>query len=147
MKTSGFLTTAMAAVLLLSVWAAPDQGLAAPGSKAGAAPKPELWSVVKVGDELKVIKKTDLKQLQKTTTDEDATKKKQYEDAKKDAAKNKGKSDAPSPAGSPAVDLTQKPLKRTVKVLKSSCKTEQEATDWMEKYKADPQFEKKTAAG
>jgi len=116
---------AIASMLILSAAGAP--GLAAsprsPSPSRSGSTKAEAYSVVKIGDEVKVIKKSDLSGLKKSTADEDKKDLKAYQDAKKEFSKSKDKSAMP-----------KKPVKRSVHVLKSSLKTQQEAEAWMSKY-------------
>jgi len=116
---------AIASMLILS--AAGTPGLAAsprsPSPSRSGSTKAEAYSVVKIGDEVKVIKKSDLSGLKKSTADEDKKDLKAYQDAKKEFSKSKDKSAMP-----------KKPVKRSVHVLKSSLKTQQEAEAWMSKY-------------
>jgi hypothetical protein len=99
--------------------------------------KTETYVVVQVGDELRVIPKSQLKDLQKSTADEDKQNSKKYDDDKKAAMKKKEKFDQP------------KPVKRSVKTLKSGLKTEQDAEAFKEKHlqeKETSKTGKKTAA-
>jgi hypothetical protein len=130
MKRPMKLFAAVAVVLLAGLWTATSDG-AVPKRTEKGAPKPELYTVIQVGDEAQVIKKSELTNLRKTIAEEDKQKKKDYDEAKKAAAKSKEKT-----------DLGKPPLKRTVKVLKDSFKTEEEAKDWMEKH---PVQKKKTS--
>jgi hypothetical protein len=117
-----------AATVVAGLWAEPSYG-ADRGAKGmegkAAATKPELYTVVQVGDEISAIKKSELNNLKKTTADEDKKRKKDYDEAKKAAVKSKDKS-----------DLGKPPAKRVVKVLKSSLKSEEEATRWIEDHPA-----------
>ena len=126
-KKSALMISALCCALL-GLWPAVTYGVtpAKRTDKAqGAAAKNETFSVVQVGDEVQVIKKSELTNLKKTTADEDKRRRKQYDDAKKEAVKNKDHAD-PGKA----------PVKRLVKLLRSSFKTEQEATDWATDWKA-----------
>ena len=123
MKKSAILATAAAAVLLASLLAATSDG--ATGTKRmdkTAVAKVEMYAVVQIGEELSVVKKSDLANLKKSTAEEDKKKMKDYEEAKKAATKNKESFDLP------------KPVKRSVKILKNSLKSEQAANDWKEKF-------------
>ena len=108
-----------------------------PGIKTAAA-KSEPYAVVQIGDEIKVIRKSEVNEEKKRIAEEYKQKMKTYEEAKKEATKNKEKLEEP------------KPDKRdyTMRVLKSSCKTEQEANDYCEKRKQEEESKtsKKTAA-
>jgi hypothetical protein len=97
-----------------------------------AAPKVESYVVVQIGDEVKVVTKSELKNLTKTVRDEDKKRKEDYEKDKKTAAKNKEKFDTP------------KPSTRKVTKLKEF-KSEQEANDWLEKHPRGKEEEGKTA--
>jgi hypothetical protein len=95
------------------------------GRRAEKAPtgKGEVYCVVQVGDEVSVIRKSELKNLQKSTKDEDKQRKKDYDQAKKEAKTAKEKA-----------DLGKPPVPRTPKLLKGSFKSEDEAKDWMDKH-------------
>jgi hypothetical protein len=87
-----------------------------------AATKTETYSVVQVGDEIKVVKKSEMMTFQKGLADAYKQEMKTYNEAKKEASKKKEKLDMP------------KPVKPTVKTLKPSLKSQQEAEDWCEKF-------------
>jgi predicted transcriptional regulator len=107
----------------------------APPNKAGSA-KAETYDVVKIGDDVKVIKKSELAGLKKSTADEDKRLLKEYQDSKKGTGKSKD-----------ASGTVKKPVKRSVLVLKASLKTDQEAQDWLTKYLKDKKGGSKTAKG
>jgi hypothetical protein len=138
MNKSVRLASVLAAALIAGLWT--TASVAAPKhAEKSATPKPELYTVVQIGDEVQVIKKSELTNLRKTTAEEDKKAKKDYDEAKKSAAKSKDKS-----------DLGKPPVKRSVKVLKDSLKSEQDAQEWMEKHpvqkKDDVKTGKKTVA-
>jgi hypothetical protein len=141
MKKSVQLATAAVAVLIVGLLT--GVGLGANGARRaergekGAAGKPELYSVVKIGDEVQIVKQSDVAGLRKSTAEEDKKAKKDYDEAKKAAAKSKDKS-----------DLGKPPVRRRVIELKKGLKTEDDAKDWLDKH---PQGQgggakKKTAA-
>jgi hypothetical protein len=132
MKTLRILAMAIPVLCFVNMPAAPCN---AATPKGGAAPKAETFVVVKVGDDIRVVPTATLKTEKKKTEDEDKAAQQKYSEDKKAAAKNKEKFDQP------------KPVNRKFTTLKAGLKSQQEATDWMEKYKANPNFEKKTAAG
>jgi hypothetical protein len=131
----------MAALVVSSVLAAPGRmGAAAagrPGAK-GTGSKAELYAVVQIGDEIKVISKSEVNAEKDRLRKQFTQDKKTYEDAKKEAAKNKEKFDEPKPES----------RNYTLRVLKSSCKTEQEANDYRDKRLQEEESKpsKKTAA-
>lgn len=126
-------------VAFLSVCLAAASTMAAPPpvQKGGKA---ELFAVVQVGDEIRVVRKSEVAGLPKKIADEDKSRQKAYEDFKK----NKGKGGAAGPGMGMGMGMgmgrggeqmeTTKPAKRSVKVLKNSLKTEQDAKEWKEKY-------------
>ena len=59
-----------------------------------ATAKPKLYTVVQVGDDIKVIEKSELTNLRKTTAEEDKKAKKKYDEDKKAAAKSSSHSSA-----------------------------------------------------
>ena len=83
----------------------------------------ELYSVIRIGDEVKVIRKADVAQEKKTAANKYKADLKAYQDAKKAAAKNKDE----------ATEL-KKPIKPIVKVLKESLKSKTEADDYRNNY-------------
>jgi hypothetical protein len=87
-----------------------------------AAPKAESYLVVQIGDDMSVVKKSDLAKLKKDAAQKYKDEMKQYNDAKKEAAKNKDK-------GADKAAL-EKPLKPKI-VVKKTCKTEEEAKNWL----------------
>ena len=89
--------------------------------------------MVQIGDDVQIIKKSDLAGLKKSTAEEDKKAKKDYDEAKK-AAKSKEEK----------ADLGKPPLKRKVIVLKGSFKTEDDAKDWLEKHPQGQEGETKT---
>ena len=98
-----------------------------------ATPKTETYVVVQVGDDIKVVTKTDLKTLQKRTDDEDKQNLKKYEDAKKEAKENKEKFDMP------------KPLPRKVKKLSmETFRSQRAAETWRENYELKKEESKTT---
>jgi hypothetical protein len=146
MRKSVVLVTAMAGVLVACLMT--TFGSAAT-KRASATTKVETYSVVQDGDELKIIKKSELAKLKKDAAQKYKEELKQYNDAKKEAVKSKDKG-----ADKPALE---KPVKHTI-VAKKTFKTEQEAKTWMENQldskkddpkadkKADSKTEKKAAA-
>jgi hypothetical protein len=126
MKTLLVSAIAIASVLILI--AAESPSLAAPrvaAPRSAAPTKTETFDVVKIGDEVKVIKKSELVGLRKSTAEEDKKDLKTYQDAKKELSKSKDKDKSAMP---------KKPVKRTVLVLKASFKTQEEAEAWKTKY-------------
>jgi hypothetical protein len=90
-------------------------------SDKSAAPKNETYAVVQIGDEMRVIRKSELTGLKKSTAEEDKKAKKDYDEAKK-AAKTKEEK----------AELGKPPASRKVIVKKQAFKTEQEANDWID---------------
>jgi hypothetical protein len=144
MRKTFVLATAIAGMFVACLMIA--TGNAAPAKRA-AAPKTETYSVIQVGEDIKVIKKSDLAALKKSNAEDYKRAMKEYNDAKKEAAKSKDK----------AADKTaiEKPVKqKIVDLAKKSFKTDQEATTWMENHldskkdqpKTDKKTEKKAAA-
>ena len=127
MKSPVRLATAVAVMFLAGFWAVSSSG-AVPKRTTDqtAKPKVETYSVVQIGEEVKVVKKSELTTLRKSIATEDKQAAKAYEEAKKASGKDKDKDKNNS-------ELV-KPVKRKIKVLKGSLKTEQEANDWMEKH-------------
>lgn len=107
-------------ILAINAWAAKPHSAAAP------ATKHEAYSVIQVGTEVRVIRKADLKNEEKTQKDRYQKDLKAYQDSKKSTTKAK---DGASAAVKPDKAAY------TVKVLKSSCKNKDEADDFAAKYK------------
>ena len=63
----------------------------------GAAAKTETYAVVRIGDDVQIVKKSDLANLKKTTAEEDKKAKKDYDDAKKAAKSKEDKADLGKP--------------------------------------------------
>jgi hypothetical protein len=85
----------------------------------GARTSPnETYAVVSVGDELRTISKATFNTLKKQVEDEYKQDLKRYQDSKKD----KNNRDA----------NTSKPVKKTVKLIKSTFKTQEEAEKYIE---------------
>ena len=124
MKKFAKLAIAAAVMLFVSLLTAAGNGAAGTRKSAekGAAGKPETYAVIRIGDDVQIIKKSDLANLKKTTAEEDKKAKKDYDEAKK-AAKSKEEK----------ADLGKPPLKRKVILLKGAFKTEDDAKDWLEK--------------
>jgi hypothetical protein len=78
---------------------------------------------------MRVIRKSELTGLKKSTAEEDKKAKKEYDEAKK-AAKTKEEK----------ADLGKPPVKRVVKLVPGSpsFKTEEDANDWLEQKKGEP---------
>lgn len=115
MKQPAMLATAIVVSLLVS--------LATTASHGAPAKKAEVFAVVQIGDEIRVVRKSELTGLNKSVAEEDKRRQKAYEASKK--GKGMGREMAP--------EMT-KPVKRTVRVLKNSLKTEQDAREWKEKF-------------
>ena len=96
---------------------------AAPAAMANPTPyaKSESYSVVQVGDEIRVVRKSELANLKKSVAEDYKRDMKIYQDSKK------GKDKA----------ATTKPIKSEVKILKQTCKTEQEANEYRDKLMAE----------
>jgi len=118
MKKPAMLATVIVASLLVSL------ATTSSGAPAQKAAKVDLFAVVQIGEEIKVVRKSELTSLPKTVAEEDKKRQKAYEDSKK--GKGAGKD----------VDQYQmpKPVKRSVRILKNSLKTEQDAREWKEKF-------------
>ena len=123
MKKRVMLASAMVVALIAGALSAPSHA-AEHGRLAQkpAATKVEMYSVVQVGDEVKVLKKSELITFQKGLADAYKQEMKAYNEAKKEAGKKKEKLDMP------------KPVKPIVKTLKTLLKSQQEADDWREKF-------------
>ena len=82
MKRSAKLATA--AVVALTCRPVDGRRRRAAGTKKSAdkaaAAKPETYDVVKIGDEVQIIRKSDLASLRKSTAEEDKKAKKEYDD-------------------------------------------------------------------
>ena len=97
--------------------------------KSAAAARNERYIVVRVGEptgagELQAIKQTELRNLQKTTRDEDRRLQKEYEDKVKEARKNKQS----------VSDLGKKPVTRRVAKVSPIFKTQELAAEWKDKH-------------
>ncbi len=102
---------------------------AVPKTGKTATPKVETYSVVQIGDEAKVVKKSELVGLRKTAAEDYKRAVKDYNTAKKEATKSKDK-DKSAP---------EKPVKRKiVDLAKKTFKTEQEANTWLDNYLQEP---------
>jgi hypothetical protein len=106
-----------------------------------ATPKAETYSVVQVGDEMKVISKSALADLRKQLAKQYKDDMKQYKAAMKEAAKTKDKGADKAP---------EKPVQtKIVNLAKKTFKTEQEAKTWLENHadasKDQPKTDGKTA--
>jgi hypothetical protein len=113
----------MAVAIVVGLAATVGNGAAKRTEKApakAAASKAESFVVVQIGDQMQVVKKSELTSLRKSTAEEDKKAKKDYDEAKKTAAKNKDKA-----------DLGKPPAHRKV-IVKKSFKSEQEANDWLD---------------
>jgi hypothetical protein len=135
-----FAKPAIAAAVVLLVGLLTTASNSAAGAKRaekqgekGAAAKTETYAVVRIGDDVQIVKKSDLTNLKKTTAEEDKKAKKDYDEAKK-AAKSKEEK----------ANLGKPPVKRKVIVLKSSLKTEDDAKDWLDKNPQGQEGERKT---
>jgi len=105
--------------------------VAAPKTGKATTTKPETYAVVQIGDEAKVVKKSELVTLRKTATEDYKRAVKDYGTAKKEAAKSKDKDKDKTPL--------EKPVKRKiVDLAKKTFKTEQEAGTWLDNYLQDP---------
>jgi len=119
--------------------------------KASHASKTE-YAVVQVGTDLdiRIIESKDIQSLKKTIDNEDKTAKQAYDSAKKTSehpAKNKTKNKSKGPevqaaphgnADSLNVDLSRKPEKRIVTILKSGFSTQKDAETWKQHYLSNP---------
>jgi hypothetical protein len=103
------------------------------GDKATAG-KAETYVVVQVGEEFRVVAKSDYKSLPKMIRDEDNKAKKEYDEAKKAAIKNKEKFDTP------------KPLPRKIHKIGPSFKTEDDAKAWLDKHQEEEEKNGKKAS-
>jgi ribosomal protein L14E/L6E/L27E len=122
----------MTSLLLLGLWtsivdAAPGGAGRGPmdrGPGAAAGGKAEQYAVIQIGEDVKAVPKSRVNEEKKRIADQYKQDKKAYDEAYKAAIKNKEKPDMP------------KPDKKayTVKVLKTSMKTEQDANAWIENY-------------
>lgn len=138
MRKSIVFVTAMAGMFVACLMIA-SVSAATKRAAATATPKAETYSVVQIGDDIKVVKKSELAALKKSNTEEYKKAVKEYNAAKKEAAKSKDK-DKPA---------LEKPVKRKiVDLAKKTFKTEQDANTWMENNlqskKDEPKTDKKT---
>jgi len=130
-KPARFVTVLAGAIVACMVMA--SASFAAPPRSAGkaATPKVETYSVVQIGDEAKVVKKSELASLRKTAAEDYKRAVKDYNTAKKEAAKSKDKDKDKS--------APEKPVKRKiVDLAKKTFKTEQEAGTWLDNYLQEP---------
>lgn len=117
----------VAAALLLGCWT--SVGVGAPAAQRGnhaergSATKSESYSVVQVGEDVKVIPKSKANEEKKRIANQYKQDKKAYDEANKAAKKNKEKLDMAKPN---VKDYSFKVLK--------TFKSEQEANDWLENY-------------
>ncbi len=130
MRKPVVLVTVMAGILVACLMT--TSGSAAPRT---ATPKPETYSVIQIGDEMKVIKKSELAALKKSAAEDYKRAMKEYKETKKEAAKNKDKA-----TDKPALE---KPVQQKI-VIKKTFKTEQEANTWMENHLQSQKDEPKT---
>ncbi len=124
MKKSARLAAAVVAVLVASLWTA-AAGAQVPARYPGkaASPKTERYAVVQIGDETRVVRQSELSSLQKSVEETYRRDLKAYQEAKKTAGKNKDTADG-----------FAKPVKNTVKALKKSLKSMEDAEAWREKF-------------
>ena len=138
MRTAPRLAMAAAAVLAASLWAVTSDGAtheqrSSTHSNKTSSAKPEMYAVVKIGEEIKVVKKSEVAGLRKTIAEDHKRDMKAYLAAKKEAGKNKEKSDLP------------RPVLQKMTILKNAFKTEQEANTWADNYMQKRKDEPKTA--
>jgi ribosomal protein S17E len=93
--------------------------------------KPEQWAIVQVDEEYQAVRKTDVKQLQKTLTEKYTADLKAWQEHKKEAVKSKMKFDEP------------KPVSPKVKQMPSTYSSEEAASAAIEKLKAEHDKKKK----
>ena len=111
-----------------------------PSPSRGAPTQPETFDVIKIGDDFKVIRHSELAGLKKSTADDYKKDMKAYQDAKKELAKSKDKDKSAMPT---------KPVKHTPQLLKGSLKTQEDADAWLAKHleeKKDAPKSPKTAS-
>lgn len=132
MKTLAKLGAGLLVLSLVGLWTTIGNGAGA-SKRAGAeraekgpAGKAETYAVVKVGDEVQIVRKSELTSLKKSLAEEDKKARKEYDEQKK-AAKTKEDKAA----------LGKPPAKRVVKQLKAGFKTEDDAKDWLDKNPQD----------
>ena len=130
MRKPVVLLTAMAGMLVACLMI--KSGNAAPRTP---VPRAETYSVVQIGDEVKVVKKSELAALKKSAAEDYKRAMKEYKDAKKEAAKNKDKS-----TDKPALE---KPIQQKI-VVKKTFKNEDEAKAWVETHLRSQKDEPKT---
>ena len=126
--------TAMAGLLVAGLMITPA-GAVGKRDKS-ATPKAESYVVVQIGDEMSIVKKSDLAKMKKDAAQKYKDEVKQYNDAKKEAAKNKDK-------GTDKAAL-EKPVKPKIAV-KKTCKTEEEAKTWLENHQDAGKDQPKTS--
>lgn len=125
MSNSAKLAIAVAGMLTASLLTAAGHAATATAKRSvkraekGAAAKNETYAVVQVGDQMRVIRKSGLAALKKSTAEEDKRRRKAYDEEKRTAK------------GDDRADLGKPPVNRKVVVLKQPFKTEQEARDWL----------------
>jgi hypothetical protein len=140
MKKHALLATAIVALLLVSVATTRSSGAAAPAQKGAKA---ELFAVVQIGEELKIVRKSELTSLKKSVKEEDNRRQKAYDDSKKNKGKDKGAGKGAEMGMGAGMGMgpgmgrdadqyeMSKPAKRTVKILKNSLKTELDAREYL----------------
>ncbi len=114
------LSWTLLSILAGAAWAAKPRSPTTPPPT-----KNEAYSVIQVGQEVKVVKKSEVKAEEKSVKDRYQRDMKAYQEAKKSAGKNK---DAASQAVKPDK------ANYVFKILKASCKTKDEADDYAAKH-------------
>jgi hypothetical protein len=107
--------------LATSFWTVSGEAKTRTSGTKPAAPKVEMFAVVKDGDSIKVVKKSELVTLKKKAADDYKSALKAYQEAKKKPSKDKDPADAKE---------LVKPVKHTWTTLKDSFKTEDDAKAW-----------------
>jgi hypothetical protein len=123
MKNCVMLAMAVTMALLATSWAGAREAAQNSRTDKTGSTKPELYTVVQVGDEVSAVRKSEVAGLKKSTKEDDKKRKKQYDEDKK-AAKTKEEK----------ANLGKPPAPRKVVVLKDSLKSQQDAEDWIDKH-------------
>jgi hypothetical protein len=131
MKSWTVLTLATLCAVATSILLTRADSSAAPNTKSKTKPKVELYDVIQIGDELKVIKCCDLANEKKRVKDENDKALKEWTRAKKKD---------PASAG-------DKPAKLAVKIRKANLKSKEDADDERDKLqeKADKKSDAKSS--
>ena len=135
MRKPAVFVIAMAGMLVTCLML--SNAVAAAKRAAGTAtPKAESYSVVQIGDEMSVVKKSELVKLRKDVAQKYKEDMKQYKAAMKEAAKSKDKGADKAP---------EKPIQSKI-VVKKTFKSEDEAKTWLANHVDAKQDQPKTGS-